>query len=148
MATISREELLAFLRQEVYAVQASVSPSNAPQVALVGVIVNDNFEVFFDTHGSSRKAANLRHAPSVALVIGPTDSASVRTVQYEGLVDEPAGDDLDRFLSLYFDRFPGGRSRQCIPDIAYFRVKPTWIRYSDFSVEPPVIVEFQGRDLI
>ncbi len=147
MATISREKLLAFLRQQVYAVQASVSPSNAPQAALIGVIVSDHFEVFFDTLGSSRKAANLRLSPAIAFVIGPTDSASVQTVQYEGLVDEPTGADLDRFLKLYFDRFPDGRTRQNLPDIAYFRVKPSWIRYSDFSAEPPVIVEFHGSDL-
>lgn len=147
MATISREELLAFLRQEVYAVQASVSPSNVPQAALIGVIVNDRFELFFDTLGSSRKVANLRLSPAIAFVIGPTDAASLRTVQYEGLADEPAGADLDQFLNLYFDRFPDGRTRRNSPDIAYFRVKPSWIRYSDFSSDPPVIVEFRGSDL-
>lgn len=144
---ICREQLLAFLRNEVYAVQSSVSSSGAPQSALVGVVVNDRFQVFFDTFSSSRKAANLRTTPVIAFVIGPTDSASVRTVQYEGVVDEPAGNDLDEFLELYFERFPDGRARRNLPEIAYFRVKPTWIRYSDFSEEPPVVVEFREPDL-
>ena len=144
---ISQEQLLVFMRQEPYAVQASVSVAGAPQAALVGVIVTDRFEIFFDTLGTSRKAANLRHDPAVALVMGPTDAASVRTVQYEGVADAPIGDDLERLLELYFARFPDGRIRRSLPDITYVRVKPTWIRYSDFSVEPPEIVEFPREDL-
>ena len=145
--TISRQQLLTFMRQEAYAVQASVSVGGAPQAALVGVVVTDRFEVFFDTLSTSRKAANLRHDPAVALVMGPTDAASVRTVQCEGFADEPSGDDLERLLELYFARFPDGRTRRSLPDIAYVRVNLQWVRYSDFSIEPPEIVEFQRGDL-
>lgn len=106
MPAISRQELRAFLRQQPYAVQASISKSNAPQAALIGIVVSDQFELFFDTLGSTRKAANLRITPAVAFVIGSMDSAAVRAVQYEGVADEPAGDELDRFLALYFDKFP------------------------------------------
>ena len=144
---ISRQQLLAFMRQEAYAVQASVSASGAPQAALVGVVVTDRFEVFFDTLCTSRKAANLRRHPAVALVMGPTDASSVRTVQCEGVAEEPAGDDLERLLELYFARFPEGRARRSLPDIAYVRVRLKWLRYSDFSVEPPEIVEFQEEAL-
>jgi len=143
----SQQQLLVFMRQEAYAVQASVSVEGAPQAALVGVIVTDRFEVFFDTLVTSRKAANLRHDPAAALVMGPTDAASVRTVQYEGVADVPTGDDLERLLELYFAQFPDGRIRRNLPDITYVRVKPTWIRYSDYSVEPPEIVEFAREDL-
>ena len=71
MPAMDRDELLAFMRQERYAVQASVSPAGHPQAAIVGVVVSDRFEVFFDTLDTSRKAANLRRNPSVAFVIGP-----------------------------------------------------------------------------
>jgi hypothetical protein len=68
-------------------------------------------------------------------------------VQLEGVTDEPEGADLARLLELYFARFPEGRERQSWPGITYLRVTPTWLRYSDFSVDPPEIVEFQARDL-
>jgi general stress protein 26 len=145
--TISRQQLLALMRQEAYAVQASVSASGAPQAALVGVVVTDRFEVFFDTLGISRKAANLRRDPAVALVMGPTDATSLRTVQCEGFADEPSGPDLQRLLELYFARFPDGRARRSLPDITYMRVNLQWVRYSDFSIEPPEIIEFQREDL-
>ena len=64
VSTITREQLLAFMREELYAVQASVSASRTPQAAIVGVIESDRFEVFFDTLGTSRKEDNLRHNPA------------------------------------------------------------------------------------
>lgn len=136
------------MRQELYAVQASVSALGAPQAAIVGVIVSDKFEVFFDTLANSRKTVNLRQRSAAALVIGPAASGSERTVQLQGAADEPTGADLDRLLELYFARFPDGRERQKWPGITYWRVSPTWLRYSDYSVDPPEIVEFKASDLV
>lgn len=147
MATIDIDRLLAFMRQEPYAVQASVSDNGMPQAALVGVVVSDQFEVFFDTLGSSRKAGNLARCPHVAMVLGPAAAGSAQTVQLEGAADEPTGNDLARLLELYFERFPDGRARQRLPDITYWRVRPTWIRFSDFSVDPPQIVETSPHEI-
>jgi pyridoxine/pyridoxamine 5'-phosphate oxidase len=143
VGAITRAELLAFMRAEPYAVQASVSTSGAPQAAVVGIVVTDQFEIFFDTLSTSRKAQNLRHNPTVAFVIGPTTRGSECTVQLEGAADEPTGAELERLLNLYFAAFPDGRERQAWPSITYFRVTPTWLRYSDYSVAPPQIVECQ-----
>jgi len=147
MSGLTRAHLLAFMRQERYAVQASVSASGTPQIAVVGVVVSDRFEVFFDTLDSTRKAANLRRNPAIAVALGPTAEATERTVQLEGAADEPRGDDLQRLLDLYFDRFPDGRDRQRWPGIMYFRVTPTWLRYSDFSTNPPIVAELSGGEL-
>jgi len=139
--------LLEFMRRSLYAVEATVSPTREPQGAVVGIIVTDAFEVFFDTLTTSRKAQNLRRDPAIALVIGGTADHDERTVQYEGIADEPAGLELERLQQLYFERFPDGRDRQRMPDVAYFRVKPLWIRYSSFAVQPPEIIEFSAEDL-
>ena len=142
-----RTKLLTFMRQELYAVQASVSARGVPQAAIVGIVVSDTFEVFFDTLASSRKTNNLRQNSATALVIGPAVAGSQRTVQLEGTADEPLGAELERLLELYFARFPDGRERRKWPGITYWRVCPTWLRYSDFSVDPPDIVEFNASDL-
>lgn len=148
MTGADRERLLTFIRQERYAVQASVSIGGAAQAALVGVVVSDRFEVFFDTLASARKTVNLRHNRAAALVIGPAAAGATRTVQLEGIADEPAGAQLERLLELYFERFPEGRDRQQWPGITYWRVTPTWLRYSDFSVDPPEILEFSASELM
>ena len=146
VATIERSTLLAFMQQELYAVQASVNDDGAPQAAIVGVLVSEQFEVFFDTLANSRKTSNLRRRPRAAMVLGPAATGSARTVQVEGLADEPTGDDLARLLQLYFARFPDGRERQRLPGITYWRIRPTWIRFSDFSKDPPQIVEVSPSD--
>ncbi len=82
----------------------------------------------------------------MALVIGPAGAGSERTVQLEGAADEPTGAELEALLELYFARFPDGRERQQWPGISYWRVSPTWLRYSDFSIDPPEIIEFVASD--
>src|SRR4030095_10221876 len=89
------------------------------QAALVGVVVSETFEVFFDTLAGSRKTINLRQNSAAAMVIGIAASASERTVQLEGVAEEPRGEDLERLLELYFARFPDGRTRQRSSGITY-----------------------------
>ena len=139
---MTRSELLQFMRGHSLAVQASVSPSVAPQAAVVGMVVTDDFEVFFDTLEVTRKMHNLRRNPKIAFVIGGLTNGDERTVQYEGVADEPVGAELEHLKELYFIRFPDGRERQSWQGLVYVRARPTWIRYSDFNRTPPEIVEF------
>lgn len=144
---MDRAELLHFLRSHKLAVQASVSAANAPQAAVVGFVVTDELEIFFDTLASTRKALNLRRNPKIVLVIGGFTPGDERTVQYEGVADEPSGAELDALKQLYFARFPDGRERQTWPGITYFRARPTWVRFSDYNCDPPLVVEFAGTRL-
>jgi hypothetical protein len=121
-------EFVAFMRQSRLAVQASMSHETGPQAAVIGFVVSADGELFFDTSNRSRKYQNLRRDPRIALVIGWDE----QTLQYEGLVDEPTGDALARFKALYFERFADGPARERWPDIAYLRVRPKWLRYTDF----------------
>jgi pyridoxine/pyridoxamine 5'-phosphate oxidase len=122
-----------------------VSAGGSPQSAVVGIAVSDAFEIVFDTLASSRKAQNLRANPRVAFVIGGTRDGDERTVQFEGTADEPTGADLARLQQIYFARFPDGPERQSWPGLVYVRVRPAWIRYSDFGSDPPEIIEFDPK---
>jgi hypothetical protein len=138
---ITVEGLLRFMQSHRYAVQSSVHNDGTPQSAVIGVAVSDRGEVVFDTLGTSRKAGNLRAAPAIALVFGSLEPDAARTVQLEGVADEPGGDERERLVNLYCAVFPDGRQRQQWPDLTYFRVTPRWLRYADFSIDPPEIVE-------
>ncbi len=85
--------------------------------------------------------ANLRANPRVALVIGGWNAAEPRTLQYEGDADFPVGADLNRLLKVYFAAFEDGPSRLSWPGITCVRIKPRWVRFSDFTVEPPTVTE-------
>jgi 8-oxo-dGTP pyrophosphatase MutT (NUDIX family) len=140
-------ELLAFLQSQRLAVQASSDPNATAQAALVGIAVTDAFELVFDTLSETRKASNIRARPRVAFVIGGWGPGDERTVQYEGIADEPTGLELERIRAVYFAVWPDGPSRSSWPGLTYFRVRPTWIRYSDFNGAPPMIQEFSRSDL-
>lgn len=126
---MNRAALLAFLRRHRLCVQASVSDVAAPQAAVVGFGVSDNLDIVFDTLGTTRKMANLRRNPRIALVVGWEEE---QTVQIEGVADEPEGAELERLKSVYFAVYPDGPERQSWPHITYVRVRPTWARHSDF----------------
>lgn len=146
-SSIGRSELLAFIREHRLAVQASVSATDGPQAAVVGFAITDQFEIVFDTVDSTRKAPNIRRNPRVALVIGGSNPGDERTVQYEGIADEPAGAELERLKAAYYAVYPDGPSRLGWRGLIYFRVRPTWIRYSNYTVNPPQIVEFTAEQL-
>ena len=90
-----KQEILEFLRAHRLAVQATASIEGRPQAAVVGYAITDNFEIVFDTLASTRKALNLRANPRLAFVIGGLKTADERTVQYEGIADEPTGAELE-----------------------------------------------------
>ncbi|HET6413147.1 MAG TPA: pyridoxamine 5'-phosphate oxidase family protein [Anaeromyxobacter sp.] len=138
-------QLLAFLRRHRLAVEASVGPGGAPQAALVGFAVSDAFEIVFDTLTGSRKYRNLCADHRIALVVGWDEEI---TAQIEGVADFPGGDDLERVRECYFAVYPDGRERLAWPGITHVRVRPTWIRYSDYGTPTESIVEFSATKLV
>ena len=140
--------LLEFLRHHRLAVQASVSERGLPQAAVVGFAITERFEIVFDTLDTTRKAKNLRQNRGVALVIGGLSNGDERTAQVEGVADEPSGRELERLQVAYYEAHPDGRSRARWPGLVYVRIRPSWIRYSDYNRDPPEIMEFSAEQLI
>ena len=141
----TRQDLVSFIRRHRWGVVSSLATAGGgPQSAVVGIAVDDQLELCFDTLGDTRKAQNLRRDPRVSVVIGWDDE---QTVQYEGTADEPAGAELAALRAHYFARFPDGPSRLSWPGITYFRIRPTWIRFSDFrAAGGPLVIERSGVD--
>jgi len=144
---VTPRDLLQFLQSHRLAVQTSVSALGTPQAAVVGIAVSDRFEIIFDTLASTRKAVNLRANPKAALVVGGLTNGDERTAQIEGLADEPSGAELERLTRVYYDVYPDGPSRLSWDGLIYVRVRPAWIRFSDYNQGPPLIVEFTEDQL-
>ena len=141
---MNRDPLLTFLRRHKLAVQASNGPGGQPQAAVVGIAVSDALEVVFDTVEASRKARNLHRDPRITLVVGWDDEI---TAQIEGVADFPTGAEQARVRACYFAVFPDGRERLAWAGITHVRVRPTWVRLSDFTHDPPRIVEWSEAEL-
>jgi hypothetical protein len=144
---VTRAELLRALRAERHATVASVSAEGAPRAAVVGVVVADDFEIFFDTLDVTHKATNLRARPRAAVVLGSVTADAQVTIQIEGRADEPRGADLERLKALSFERLLDGPTRQAWKGLVYMRVRPTWLRFSDYAARPPRIVELDATAL-
>lgn len=134
---MKRADLVQFLRRNKLAVEASVTSDEKPQAAVVGFAVTDELELVFDTLESTRKYRNLKANPSVALVVWDGEI----TAQLEGVADFPEGPELERLRECYFGVYPDGRERLSWPGVTHVRVRPKWVRYSDFTKNPPLIVE-------
>jgi hypothetical protein len=141
--TVQRADLLSFLRRHRLGVLSTVSPSGDPEAAVVGIAVTPELEIIFDTLDSTRKCQNLRKRPHIAFVIGWDEEI---TVQYEGIADEPTGLERDRILDTYFAVYPECRAHLGWAGITHFRVRPVWVRYSDFN-PGGAIVEFTKDQL-
>ena len=134
-----KESILTYVNQFKYTALATSSLEHKPEAAIVGFVFTWDFEIVFDTATDSRKHANLQLNPDVAFVFGGEESEI--TVQYEGTAQELKGPELVYYKQLYFDKFPDGREREKQWNIAYYLVRPTRIRYSNFGISPANIEE-------
>lgn len=131
--------IYSFMKRYKYGVVSSVAANQAPQSALVGIAVTRDIEIIFDTVKSSRKYANLRTRPSCSFVVGWGEE---QTLQFEGVAFEPDPVQLKRYQEIYFATWPDGPSRMNWPGIAYFVIRPVWVRYCDYGLPSPLVEEF------
>jgi pyridoxine/pyridoxamine 5'-phosphate oxidase len=136
---MSHSDLLAFAKAQKLAVISTIAPGGVPHGAVVGVAVTDDFELVFDTLNTTRKWANLKANPSIAVTLG----WDAETLQLEGAAEELSDAALAPYQELYFSIWPDGSDRLSWPGITYFKVTPRWMRYSDFRPTPPRIVELK-----
>jgi Pyridoxamine 5'-phosphate oxidase len=141
---MTHDDLFKFMTSQKLGVLGSISRRGEPQSALVGIAVTRDLEIIFDTVASSRKYTNLRANPAASFVIGLGDQATGEiTVQFEGVARQPEGVELASYQKVYFAAWPDGPQRLTWAGIAYFVVRPRWIRYSDYDQNPPLIEEFR-----
>ncbi len=67
-----------------------------------------------------------------------------QTVQYEGQAEQLLAPALEHYREIYFRAWPECRAHLAWSGITYFVVRPTWIRYSDFNQNPPLIHEISA----
>ena len=127
---LDRKSLVEFIRRHSVGVVSTVCENGAPEAALVYFAVTDELELVFYALQDTRKCVNLRRDPRVAAVIGWDNKKSL---QYEGVADEPLEPDLSRIKRVYAKARPDAGIQLEWPGLTYFRVKPKWVRMSDYG---------------
>jgi hypothetical protein len=80
------------------------------------------------------RATSGRSSLPEAALMGVASTDALEATELEGKAVAAAKE-------IYFRRWPDGRTRESWPNITYFKLRPRWIRHSDFSRPPPRIVE-------
>lgn len=127
------EDIWVFVRQHDLMMLATVTAEGKPEASVVEFGETDDFTIIIDTLMSSRKYENLQENPEVAMVIGWDDSI---TVQLEGRAEELSGRALEQAQQAYFAKNPRAKKWANRPEVAYFTIKPSWLRYSDLNQNP------------
>ena len=133
----ARAEMLRLTRKNCYAALATSTPDGRPQVAPLRYVVTDDFELVMGTLRTSRKYANLRRHPLVAVVVWDYEAS----IQLEGTFREVDGAEQDRLRELFTAELPREAAlRAGRPNHFFFTITPHWARYSDFTDEPPRVL--------
>lgn len=130
--------ILDFIKKHTLAVISTVGADHKPESAVLEFGETDELELIFDTFKSSRKYKKLQTNTYVAFVIGWDDDI---TVQYEGIAGEVVGEQASKYKKAYWAKNPKAERWESREGITYFKVTPTWIRYSDLTVDPWNIIE-------
>jgi len=129
---LTKSGLCNFVRRHGVGVISTVDPGGAPEAALVEVAATAELEIIFHAVETTRKCANLRGNPRIALVVGGW--AGPETLQYEGVADEPEQPELESLKRIYFEACPHASGRAGWPGLTYFRIRPKWLRFSTYAV--------------
>lgn len=138
-ATISQ-----FLQAQPLASIATVAPgSPQPEAALVAFAQTGQLELIFETFVNSRKWHNLQANPHVSFVIGG-DARQHITLQYEGIAQLVPADEAERYIAIFLAKdTPCTEQFLRDPRARLLLVRPTWLRYTDYTQQPPQAIEQQ-----
>jgi len=125
-----RQAVRAYLQRHTSGVLSTIGDDGRPQSAFVDLAVTPDLEIVFETLASSRKFHNIERDRHVALVIGWDGN---KTAQIEGVADEVPESRRDDLLALYRAACPRNARHEGWPGLTYVRVRPRWIRVSDYG---------------
>jgi general stress protein 26 len=128
-----RTFLYKYIHQRMIGVLSTVNTKGKPEAAVMEFGDTKDLELIFDTRSIARKYRNLKKNPRVAFVIGWEEGT---TVQYEGIATELHGKELAEYKKIMFDKNDEFKRWEKIPGVTYFKITPTWIRYSAMNNEP------------
>jgi uncharacterized pyridoxamine 5'-phosphate oxidase family protein len=124
-----KKKVLEFIGSQGLGVISTVGADGKPEAAVIGVSEMDDLSLIFGTFNTYRKYKNLKSNSRVAVVIGWTDV----TVQYEGVATELVGESKERAKQIHIKKSPHSVKFGDLPEQRFFKVTPTWIRYTDYS---------------
>lgn len=142
--TISKQELLEFLDAQQVCVLSTQGNEGYPNSATVAFSNTRDLAFVIGTSTASRKAANIRSNPKVAMNI--THEFDRLTVQLEGDARELTAEEFNAtYATFHFQKLPQSLPYKDITDQVYILITPVCLKMSDVSVKPWIVVKFMPK---
>lgn len=136
---MNKQKIDDFLRKNDLCVLATASKSGKPQAAVLAYVFKDN-SLYVFTEISTRKYQNIVENNQVSVVVGGFKDDP--TVQLDGTIIELSLGEGIKTKESVLNLHPEWKGYFDSPDGRWFAIKPSWMRYSNFSVNPPEIEEY------
>ncbi|TSC69973.1 MAG: hypothetical protein CEO12_635 [Parcubacteria group bacterium Gr01-1014_46] len=133
-----KTEALEFMMSQKGGVVSTLS-GDQPESAFVFYDADENFSIYFPTVITSRKHQNIKINNKVSFTISSVKPP--RTIQMNGIAEEVTDKDVtENALGNYID-IATDEMRNKAPitklnwkdGVVLYRVKPTWLKWSDYS---------------
>ena len=137
MQANEKQKILNFLKGHKLGVISTVN-SNRPEAAAIDFSETSAMEIIFTTLTGYRKYKNLLKNSKIAFVVGGEENI---TLQYEGVAEELSRAAFKKYYKRHIQKNPVEKKFAAMPEARFFRVKPIWLRFSDFTAQPSKIFE-------
>ena len=141
-----KQRLLTLLRENRLCVIATVMPDGTPNTTVMHYSMVDNPpRLFSSTDDRSTKVQNTLNNGKAAVTVGWSKERPI-TAQMRGEVREitdPA--ELASAKATHYAMNPDLQRSEKDPHTVFLVFTPSWIRYSDLSMDPPLIEETDGQ---
>lgn len=120
------------LQNHSTAVLATADHLGAPSAAVVLFATEPDGTIIFGTH-QTRKYRNLKDNPQAALVV----TRDYTAIQMHGTATELQGADAAAAKQFFMAKHPEADQHMMAGSL-FFRFSPSWLRYIDTGVKPPI----------
>ncbi len=138
----TKAELGEWLDKQILCVISTLGENGYPNAATVAFSQTEDLNFLIITDESSRKAENIKTNERVALTI--TNEEDRYTVQLEGEARALSWDEFKVYEKRHHEKLPYSLPFKDIPGQRPFFISPTHIKFSDVSVRPWLLTEYQN----
>ncbi|MFA6602413.1 MAG: pyridoxamine 5'-phosphate oxidase family protein [Candidatus Shapirobacteria bacterium] len=135
---MDKNKVLEFIKSQTLAVLSTATKQGIIESAVMAIAVTDNWEVLMSSEPNTRKIFNLKNNPYTSLLVGGLQSPSIQLDGTSVVLTDSEGEEIRKQIIAIHPN----TAEYLNPPIAYIKFIPNWLRYSDFSQEPPIIHEF------
>lgn len=139
----TRDELNEWLKGQILCVLSTLDESGAPMGVTVAFSVTKGGELLIGTSETSRKSQNIDRDDRVAVTV--TDSEERMTAQIQGIANKLPQDIFEHdYADEHYSQRPESLPFKDEPGQCHILIAPKHIRFSDVSVFPWVVTEFNN----